>query len=153
LSSAQYNFASNSQIRFQCDASDNNDLIYIDAVTVTAYSGALVEGGTVVSIGEVEGSNTEYSNPPVDLGAINLGMELEGNDVKIFPNPAQDVLNIHSAANMQSIRVMSATGQQLRQIKLDNNQQSIDISKLTPGMYYLLIEVNGALQPQRFVKH
>ena len=53
---------------------------------------------------------------------------------------------------MQSIRIMSATGQQLRQLKLDNNQQNIDISDLTPGMYYLLIEVNGELLPQRFVK-
>ena len=105
----------------------------------------------MVAIGEVEGSTTE-SNPPVDLGAIDLGMELEGNDVRLFPNPAQDILNVRSGANMQSIRIMSATGQQLRQLKLDNNQQNIDISDLTPGMYYLLIEVNGELLPQRFVK-
>ncbi|WP_020538535.1 zinc-dependent metalloprotease [Lewinella cohaerens] len=150
ISAANYTFPSNAQIRFQCDASANSDHIYIDQVTVTANSGALVEGGTVVTTTELDGGNTEYSQPPVDFSGVS--MEDGNNNVQLFPNPAQDILNVRSVDNMQSIRVMTATGQQLRQIKLDNNQQTIDISQLRPGMYYLLIEVNGELQPQRFVK-
>jgi len=154
LDASQYNFGSNSQIRFQCDASANADQVYIDAVTVTASSGALTEGGTVVSIEEVEGTSTDQDSE-IDIDVTESGVDfddLTANDVRVFPNPAEGLLNVRAGAEMQSIRIMTATGQQLRYINLENNQQQIDISDLTPGLYYLLIEVDGELKPKRFVK-
>ncbi len=150
LNSSQVNFASNSQIRFQCDASANADRVYIDAVTVTATSGSFVEPGPIVA--SIEELETEGGQPAVDISLD--GMDLNNDrSVKIFPNPAEDVLNIRTVDAMQSIRVMSSTGQVLRTISLDAEQEELDISDLQPGLYYLLIEVNGEIQPQRFVKH
>ena len=49
LTSSQVNFVSNAKFRIQCDASDNNDDIYVDAVTLTAYnSTALMNAGQEV---------------------------------------------------------------------------------------------------------
>ena len=39
IDKANYNFATNAQFRFQCDASSNNDQIYIDQVTITGNTG------------------------------------------------------------------------------------------------------------------
>ena len=35
VSASNYNFPTNAQFRFQCDASANADRVYIDAVTIT----------------------------------------------------------------------------------------------------------------------
>jgi hypothetical protein len=151
LTSAQVNFASNAQIRFQCDASDNSDQIYMDQITVTAFSGALVEDGpvltTITPLGERETGAT------LAPGVLQQGVEAPAGQVLLFPNPVTDVLQVRANGEMQSIRLMSATGQVLRQVKLASEQAALDLSELSPGMYYLLIEVNGEMQPQRFVKH
>ncbi|MEL6659832.1 MAG: M12 family metallo-peptidase [Bacteroidota bacterium] len=156
ISSASYNFASNSRIRFQCDASANADRVYIDAVTVVANSGSLNEGGEpIVTTTELEDGVVIEDNE-VDADDVQFEADFENldvNEVRLFPNPATEMLNVRSGAEMQSIRVMTATGQQLRLINnLDNDQHALDISNLTPGLYYLLIEVDGELKPQRFVK-
>ena len=156
LDASNYNFASNSRIRFQCDASANADRVYIDEVTVTATSGGLSEGGeTIVTITELEGGTVDNGS---EIESISTEFDndfenMEIGEIRLFPNPATEMLNVRSGDEMQSIRVMTATGQQLRLINnLDNDQHALDISNLTPGLYYLLIEVDGELKPQRFVK-
>ncbi len=155
ISAANYNFASNSQIRFQCDASANADRVYIDAVTVTANAGSFIESSEpIVTTSETDGG-VDINDSEININETDLDADfdnLTANDIRVFPNPAQGLLNVRAGAEMQSIRIMTATGQQLRQIKLDNDQQQIDISDLTPGLYYLLIEVDGEVKPQRFVK-
>ncbi|RME92173.1 MAG: T9SS C-terminal target domain-containing protein [Bacteroidetes bacterium] len=154
IDAANYNFANNSAIRFQCDASGNQDHIYIDAVTVTANTSSLPEAGPRVTTTELktdlypEAPMQEYSQ---DLLTLDAGGAQQA-PVVLFPNPARELLTVRTQGRMASIRILSATGQQLQQLSLENNQHQLDISQLAPGLYYLLIEVDGELKPQRFVK-
>ncbi|MEL7220078.1 MAG: T9SS type A sorting domain-containing protein, partial [Bacteroidota bacterium] len=154
LNAASYNFSSNSGLRFQCDASANADQVYIDAVTVTATAGSLViPGAPIVTIEAVEDQQDD-NTPEVAITQpeTETATALHSN-VHIFPNPAQDVLNVRSHSEMQTIRVVSAAGQVMQQLQVEGEQKAIDISQLNPGLYYLLIEVDGEMVPQRFVKH
>ena len=143
LNSTTHNFASNSQIRFQNDASGNNDQIYIDAVTVTASTGSLVEGGTVATIEEL--------GPIHAPAGLDVNTDI-GMGVKLFPNPANDMININSDQEIESIKLVSLYGQLIKTIDIKDYSEEIDISNLQAGVYYVLIQVNGEIITQKFVK-
>ncbi|MDL1878827.1 hypothetical protein FBQ85_27240, partial [Cytophagia bacterium CHB2] len=53
ISSATYNFPTNAKLRFMCDASDNNDDVYIDEIEFRGMTGgALAKGGNALSATE-----------------------------------------------------------------------------------------------------
>ncbi len=147
LNNGTYNFPTNAQFRFQCDASANSDYIYIDEVTVTATSGALVEdnGEPITSIEQIG-----------TMGNLNdLAMDIEEeatNQVSVFPNPAKDMLTIKTDQEIQSMRIISLAGQTLQVIPGDKLDEELDISDLQPGIYYLMLEIDGQMVPQKFVK-
>ena len=143
LTSAQYNFASNSQIRFQCDASANADRIYIDEVTVDAFAALPETSNTVVTTNEVFSTRLE----PVANNAT-----LTQSDLNIYPNPARDVLNINTEKAIESVQIVSISGQLMRTVQGDSTFEEVNISDLQAGMYYILIKADGELITQKFVK-
>ena len=76
----------------------------------------------------------------------------------ISPNPAADILNLHFIANGNTLlRVISVTGQLLIEKKLtaaNNNpsDQQLDISKLSPGMYFVYIRSAKSAVTKKFMK-
>ncbi len=79
--------------------------------------------------------------------------------VGLYPNPADDALNLEISANekiAQNIQLYDSFGslKEVLPIQLEEgiNRQRIDISDLPSGMYYLLFETNKRHEPIRFVK-
>lgn len=73
--------------------------------------------------------------------------------LRIYPNPASDVLNIQSNKNVaiQSAQVFDLTGKLLIDTSVDNG--SISVKKLALGTYILLLkDVNGSVYNQKFIK-
>ena len=145
LTSANYNFPSNAQFRFRCDASGNQDHIYIDAVTVTTTgSGALVEPGqTIVALGEV---------PDPVIEETSLAIQPTG-DIQVYPNPTNDVLNVVASSRFEQVRIIDMQGVELYAAKSDNLTSSINVSKLGPGLYIVMILQEGRWIPTKFVKN
>ncbi|MEO9805519.1 MAG: M4 family metallopeptidase [Reichenbachiella sp.] len=147
LTSANYNFPTNAQFRFQCDASANADHIYIDAVTVTASSGGSPFNGFA-------------AGSPVKVGGGfagvdgNVGSELPGldEDIMIFPNPATHTITLNSWDPIQSLTIFGINGNVVRQIELSENQQTIDISALDRGMYFMQIQTEEETTVEKFIK-
>jgi hypothetical protein len=142
ISSANYNFPSNAQFRFQCDASGNADRVYIDAVTVTGYSGSSRDGGlhfepTITLLNDLSESDADKFNE---------------NEVLLYPNPVSDLLNIEAEEDVSKVEIYSITGQLVQtQYGLDKQMQ-IDVKKLNPGLYILAIESADEIIKQKFVK-
>ncbi len=144
LNSSQYNFPSNARFRFQCDASANADHIYIDEVTVSASSGTLVDGnGPIVFIEEVFSTR---------LDEDDNALIIDQPEMQIYPNPARDVLNINSNKVIESIQIVSVSGQLMRTVQGNSDLEEINISDLQAGMYYLLIKSEGELTTEKFIK-
>jgi hypothetical protein len=78
-----------------------------------------------------------------DITNVNL---LETTDFSIYPNPANNFLNI-KGKNIESAQIFTITGQSITQVSVINNQ--IDISTLKQGIY--LIKLNG-VETLRFIK-
>ncbi|NEN25632.1 T9SS type A sorting domain-containing protein [Cryomorpha ignava] len=85
---------------------------------------------------------------PVGIKAIN-GFE----EIRVYPNPAHEVVYIDNASPGTRIDVINAVGQILHSNSLQSSPSQIDISTLPPGVYLLQLTGNdGKRGYGRFVK-
>jgi chitodextrinase/endonuclease I len=136
LDASQYTFATNSQFRFQCDASGNNDQIYIDQVTITGAS-----------------SSSRSMIPANRLDLIkSLNTDLEA--FTIYPNPVDgNILNIQlndEEDNKTSYRIVSLLGQVLQSGTLNDTQ--IQLESLSKGVYFLELMLDDEKLVKKFIK-
>jgi Secretion system C-terminal sorting domain/Dockerin type I domain len=68
-------------------------------------------------------------------------LPITSNNWTVYPNPANDVININFGnCKAKQIRIINQFGQIMLQIeKINNNQSSINTSKLVAGVYYIEI--------------
>jgi len=84
-------YTSTTKWRFRCDASVNNDRIYIDDINITGC----VNGNREVQPGEIVGEILEAESIVEDT-------ELSISEMKVYPNPTRDVLNINYELSLDS---------------------------------------------------
>lgn len=72
--------------------------------------------------------------------------DLSATDVRIYPNPAQDKIQINGT--FESATLINGTGEELQQTK--NN--SIDLTKYESGVYYLLIKQKERVVMEKVIK-
>ncbi|MGB4849726.1 MAG: T9SS type A sorting domain-containing protein, partial [Saprospiraceae bacterium] len=128
--------------RILCDASDNTDQIFIDGVIITRINVPLIIESYLV-IREVQG-------PPLDPSPWNLPDVAK--ELSVYPNPAKDELNISINADIQSIRVFSLEGKEVKINDASETKRMIDISQLAPGIYLLSVQSDGEWYPTKFSK-
>jgi hypothetical protein len=73
----------------------------------------------------------------------------EASNLKIFPVPATDKLNIESSEKIEKVEIYSQTGALL--IK-ENSVNLVDISGLLPSTYYIKVYLPGAEISRKFIK-
>lgn len=128
--------------RIQCDASDDTDQVFIDQVTITKLTGPSLPFSTVVI--EELGKDDQSS---VDIDSEDLNATLS-----VFPNPANDVLNIAFKGEITDLHVYSLQGQEMPVRTIADDRRQIDINALVPGIYFLNIQSGGEWHPIRFSK-
>jgi hypothetical protein len=141
--------SANTQFRFQCDASANADRIYIDQVTITGNCSGLLPG-----FNKVTSTITELKTPKdiEDTYEAVTQLEVPPYDVNIYPNPTRSHLNIAAPDVIESVMIFGANGAQLATHgKIDNNA-SIDVSMLQPGLYFISIKTETGIVNKKFVK-
>ena len=130
-----YSFPNNMKIRFMCDASGNRDDVYIDDIRITAS----IELVPNANLKIVDYLSYVKSSP----------FEIEDDEMTIYPNPAQDKLNIAlPGAEEVQVYIYSATGQLMYEGKEVYVQESINISDLEKGLKDPVID----LQPTAIAK-
>ncbi|MEI7677415.1 MAG: T9SS type A sorting domain-containing protein, partial [Bacteroidales bacterium] len=72
------------------------------------------------------------------------------NDVQIFPNPAKSIINLKSNHEIKSVEVCDLSGKQL--MKTINPKNSVDISSVQKGIYFLKISLNNGLMVKKIIK-
>jgi len=133
LTPAQYNFAVNSGFRFQCDASGNNDQIFIDQVTIT---------GTNSGRGDV--------NQLVKIKTILPSENPDGN-LKIYPNPVKgNVLNVDVLETETFTYVIKNMLGQV--ISKGISEGKVNIGQLNAGMYFIEVNDGEDIMTKKFIR-
>ena len=142
VSAADYNFASNSKFRFQCDASANADRVYIDQVSVNGIgSGSRFEGVSSQSI-----------TPIRSVTEMKLATSDDEDGFSAYPNPASSDISIVSEDNINRLKVFSITGKLLMDRTVNNTQTLIDVSNFKSGIYMVSIETEDEVMTKKFIK-
>lgn len=155
LGSGSYNLVNNGQFRIQCDASGNNDQVYIDQVVI---SGSGNSGPISNSITDVGGNVNG-----VNISAPESSSNTFENDFSIFPNPVSNDLTIRLGLDIEedtidvSMNIYDVRG---RIVKSKNwssisnplFEKTLDISNLSNGVYMIqVVSTNGFSESQKLV--
>ena len=80
--------------------------------------------------------NVEWGEETMETDCVSGIDKVNLNDkVKVYPNPAKDILYIQGVEHDALITILDVSGKQLKQIKASNENTSIDISDLQDGIY------------------
>jgi len=63
--------------------------------------------------------------------------------VSVYPNPANNVLNISISENNTSISIFDIVGKNVSEMNLVNGKNTLNIENLNPGVYFYSIKRNG----------
>jgi hypothetical protein len=88
-------------------------------------------------------------------GASNAGIkELKWSPVsiKVFPNPANNVLNVEGLDGAEEIEISGITGEVIYSEKLQSAKSSVDINALRSGIYFVRVKKSSYSASARFVK-
>lgn len=124
--------------------------IYIDGVSVLTGSRPTwnTSSGSLFNLIGFDGYVDDlkiynYAITPADVASLYTNNTLASQnfiqnnlEVSIYPNPVNDILNIETAIELQSVEIYNIQGQKV----LSSNQKEINVSDLASGMYMVRIQ-------------
>ena len=101
--------------------------------------------------------NDFYKFYPDTLTRLN-SLTVSMNVISIYPNPTHKLLNLNfnrQLHGLATLSVMDITGKGMLSYKclIVNEHLSIDISSLTAGMYFIIVNINDIHLTQKFIKN
>lgn len=113
-----------------------------------SYAQELCAGSYEIVVTDANGCEL-YINRTVG-GAVGIeSYQFIDESISIYPNPAKNVLNITSDFTIQELSLLSITGQRV-ELFVESMSQ-IDVSRLSNGVYFLLIKVNDIYVQKKVV--
>lgn len=150
-------FTSTTVLRFRCDASRNNDFVYFDDVVITGLLSSNFHANTERIIVNEENPNSSGLEP------ISYDLSLQNDinaisDLRLFPNPANDNLNLDFTLNRATEVIMSVTdfsGRLLikQEFEREAGFHTINqnVGELPAGSYFVQLITNQGKLSEKFV--
>jgi hypothetical protein len=128
----------------------DDNMINSELVTETTYVDEDLSASTYVYYVKAvydEGESGPSNSVTVVITGIN---ELE-RTVSIYPNPANNVVNINSDTQLKTVRIVNYTGQVVYTENVSGNTLSINTSDLATGIYVLQFESESGWTSQKLI--
>ena len=120
---------------------------FADAST---HAGAVDANDAFASYGA---SSIAIANAIFPTMTFTSGIAENNLNITVYPNPAENVLNIDAAESLSSVKVIGMDGRVVIDTDVNGNTTSIDVSGLEAGSYYYeVVSVNGDVSRSSFVK-
>ncbi len=98
------------------------------------------------------GSDIHCSNVNIEIPSETSPILSKG-EVKVWPNPANDDLNITGITETTKYRILKVTGITIKEGILEPGSNSVQLQKIIPGIYILeMTSENGEREIIRVVK-
>ncbi|MFZ4784289.1 MAG: SBBP repeat-containing protein [Flavobacteriales bacterium] len=90
----------------------------------------------------------------IHVDACNGVGEFEKSNVKLYPNPAADVVYFDLMSwEPNALQIFNAIGQEVRFETLSKEINTVDVSELTPGLYTIVFVKEHESRVTQFMKH
>lgn len=146
-------YTSTTKWRFRCDASVNNDRIYMDDINISGCANGNRTTEELIAL-------TDNANiGDVTIESIITEATPMVSDVKLYPNPTRDLLNVdYYAKDATDVRmtVVDSYGKIVRaqaSVNVSEGAQKslVDVSELGAGVYFIIIQSGDEMLTKRFV--
>ena len=139
------------------DAQKTPDLVDIVQEIVNLEDWAALNSMTFLISGEgsreaksLERGGSDSKQPATliinyDASGLLSTSDLSKSTVSIYPNPANDLVNIHSDKTIENISLYSILGREVLSIKPNANTTSLNVSQLKSGVYFIHLKQNNNL--------
>ncbi len=101
------------------------------------------------------------NNLPIDIYLDNIYFhkntllstdDFEASIVKLYPNPAQNILNIQAITNIEKVVVYNLLGQEVISKTPNTELVILDVANLQSGVYVVKTTIDGKVSSTRFIK-
>lgn len=114
------------------------------SIKLTNDGGFIIAGITQSADGDVTGYHGNGDAWIVKLGAFLSTTESNiKNNIKIYPNPAKDFVNINNLPSESTISITDASGRKISSKKYSGKNVSLNTSGLINGNYIIQVEHQG----------
>jgi Secretion system C-terminal sorting domain/Calx-beta domain len=115
------------------DYADNGSASEGESLTIPSILGTVY----YVAVGDYRGGyDAPEGNFKIDITTTALSNEsFDIQNLKVYPNPVTDILNIESSSTISKISMVNLLGQEVKSI--NNPANAIDVSELESGVYLL----------------
>lgn len=150
-----YTFPTNAKLRFRCDASNDQDDVYIDLITWRGTSGTVAPEGGVLAQNRGSGGATVRIEPVMELA----GLETDDAISRVYPNPFRPTATIEyrlSAETQVSLGIFDASGRKLSTLvdammPAGTHAAQVDGQSLTPGVYFYRLVAGDVIEHRKLV--
>ena len=74
------------------------------------------------------------------------------SNVKLYPNPTSNVINIESVGTIQNIAIYNVLGQEVMNKEANESMVSLDLSGFNAGVYVIKTVIDGTVSSTKFIK-
>lgn len=78
-----------------------------------------------------------------------IQIETTKEKISVFPNPTYSNITINSNQDIIAVKILSGNGKLLNTISIHQNQASVNLSHLKPGVYFLKIVTSEGINTKR----
>ncbi|HAV02143.1 MAG TPA: hypothetical protein DCW95_02920, partial [Chryseobacterium sp.] len=121
-----------------------------------------VAGSTRMRVKKIFGS-TNLLNPCMGASygqaedyTVNVGTlgtsEAKRQNLSVYPNPVVDVLNIDSDSKVSGVTVYDLTGKVVSNHTMAAQKNQINLSKLSPGVYVVIVQTEAGSKTVKILK-
>ena len=126
---------------------ENGDPVF-DSLFVQNYININLGSGTIDAYSQNNPSANSVSFSTLSTETVELAQ------VRIYPNPTSTILNISSSIDIEQITFFDILGQQVLKQNQNTSSNTIDVSTLSKGIYFLNItSKNDKTQTIKFIKN
>ena len=86
----------------------------------------------------------------VSITAVVGIADVENNNVSIYPNPADNVINVNATSNISNVEVYTIAGQKVGDFTANSTNTAISTSNLTNGLYLMKIHTDNGVINKKF---
>lgn len=89
-----------------------------------------------------------------DTGVGLQELAINNNLVQVFPNPFNASLTVRSMDDkeIENIRILTITGQEVKSVQMNTNHVVMDVSDLSEGIYVVIIQTEDGLFTKKLMK-
>jgi len=103
--------------------------------------------------GPTAGEKTYYFDNVAFGSLASLGVDdVNLVTVKVYPNPTKDILNIASQLTIKKLSIYTVLGKEVKRIEMNKKSQSIDVSELNSGIYFVRYSIGNSMFYHKFIK-